>query len=77
MGCKFVRDIERFNEWGVKVDYTVMKYRRKVDCLRLPDKVGKEARTKRYGGGRGGGMNPRGILTSLRGQRGEVMRQLV
>jgi hypothetical protein len=31
---------------GVKADYMVMKYGRKVDCLRLPDEVGKEARTK-------------------------------
>ncbi len=46
MGCKFVRDIERFNKWGVKSDYAVMKYGRKVNCLRLPDEVGKEARTK-------------------------------
>ncbi len=77
MGCKFVRDIERFNEWGVKSDYTVMKYGRKVDCLRLPDEVGKEARTKQCGGDGGGRMNPRGILTGLRGQRGEVMRRMV
>jgi hypothetical protein len=54
-----------------------MKYRRKVDCLRLPDKVGKEARTKQCGGGGGGGMNPRGILTGLRGQRGDVMQRMV
>ena len=46
MGCKFVRDVERFNKWGVKVNYRVMKYGRKVDCLRLLDKVRKEARTK-------------------------------
>jgi hypothetical protein len=26
MGCKFVRDVEKFNKWGVKADYTVMKY---------------------------------------------------
>ncbi len=77
MGCKFVRDIERFNEWGVKADYAVMKYGRKVDCLRLPDKVGKEARTKQCSGGRGVGMNPRGILTGLRRQRGEVVQQMV
>ena len=55
----------------------VMKYGRKVDCQRLPDEVGKEARTKQCGGGSGGGMNPCGILTSLRGQRGEVMRWMV
>ncbi len=62
---------------GVKADYAVMKYRRKVDCLRLPDKVGEEARTKQWGGGGGGGMNIRSILTCLRGQRGEVMRWMV
>ncbi len=26
VGCKFVRDVERFNKWGVKADYAVMKY---------------------------------------------------
>jgi hypothetical protein len=51
-----------------------MKYRRKVNCLRLLDEVGEEAGTKQCGGGGGGGMNPRGILTSLRRQRGEVVR---
>ncbi len=58
VGCKFVRDVERFNEWGVNANYAVMKYRRKVDCLRLPDEVGKEAETKWYGGGGGGGDEP-------------------
>ncbi len=77
MGCKFVRDVERFNKWGVNANYAVMKYGRKVDCLRLPDEVGKEAETKRCGGGGGGGMNSHGILTSLRGQRGEVVRRMV
>ncbi len=77
MGCKFVRDVERFNEWGVNADYAVMKYGRKVDCLRSPEEVGEEARTKQCGGGGGGGMNPRGILTSLRGQRGEVVQRMV
>ncbi len=77
MGYKFVRDVERFNEWEVKADYTVMKYGRKVDCLRLPDKVGKEAGTKQCNDGGRGGMNPRSILTGLRGQRGEVMRWMV
>ncbi len=76
-GCEFVRDIERFNEWGVKADYTVMKYGRKVDCLRSPDKVGKEARTKQCGGSSGGGMNPHGILTGLHRQRGDVVQQMV
>jgi hypothetical protein len=70
-------DVERFNKWGVKADYAVMKYRRKVDCLRSPDKVGEEAGTKQCGGCGGGGMNPRGILTSLRGQRGAVVRWMV
>ncbi len=46
-------------------------------ALRLPDKVGKEAGTKQRGGGGRGGMNPRGILTGLRGQRGEVVRRTV
>ncbi len=77
MGCKFVRDVKRFNQWGVKADYAVMKYGRKVDCLRLPDRVGKEAGTKQCSGGGGGGMNPRGILTGLREQRGEVVRRMV
>ena len=77
MGCKFVRDIERFNEWGVKADYAVMKYGRKVNCLRLSDKVGMDAITKLCVGGGGGGMNPRGILTGLRGQRGEFVRHMV
>jgi hypothetical protein len=54
-----------------------MKYGRKVDCLRLPDKVGKEAGTKQCGGGSRGGMNPCGILNGLHGQRGEVVRQMV
>jgi hypothetical protein len=31
VGCKFVRDVERFNEWGVEADYAVMEYGRKVD----------------------------------------------
>jgi hypothetical protein len=61
---------------GVKADYAVMKYGRKVDCLRLPDEVGEEARTKQCGGGEGG-MNPRGILTGLHGQRVEVMQWMV
>ena len=61
----------------VKADYAVMKYGRKVDCLRSPDKVGKEARTKQCGGGGWGGMNPRGILTGLRRQRGEVVQRIV
>jgi hypothetical protein len=77
VGCKFVRDVERFNEWGVKADYAVMKYRRKVNCLRSPDKVGEEARTKQCGGGSGSGMNPCGILTGLRGLRGKVVQQMV
>ncbi len=77
VGCKFVRDIERFNEWGVKADYAVMKYGKKVDCLRCPDKVGEEVGTKERGGGGGGRMNPRGILTSLHRQRGTVMRRTV
>ena len=25
VGCKFVRDVERFNEWGVEADYAVME----------------------------------------------------
>ncbi len=75
--CKFVRDVEKFNEWGVKAEYAVMKYGRKVNCLRSPVEVGKEAGTKQCGGGGWGGMNPRGILTGLRGQRGEVVRQMV
>jgi hypothetical protein len=61
----------------VKADYAVMKYGRKVDCLRSPDKVGKEAGTKQCSGGGRGGMNPHGILTGLRGQRGEVVHQMV
>jgi hypothetical protein len=36
-----------------------------------------EAQTKQCGGGGGGRMNPCSILTSLRRQRGEVMRQIV
>ncbi len=35
------------------------------------------AGTKQYGGGGRGRMNPRGILTGLRGQRGEVVRRTV
>ncbi len=89
---------------GAEADYAVMKYGRKVDCLRSPDKVGKEAGTRRLnkgskratddegegvlgitgsgnrrpiikqrGGGGGSGMNPLGILTGLRRQRGEVV----
>jgi hypothetical protein len=47
LGDKFVKDAERFNKWGVEADYAVLKYGRKVDCLRLLDKVGKEAGTRR------------------------------
>jgi hypothetical protein len=54
-----------------------MKYGRKVDCLRLPDEVDNEARTKQCGGGSGGGMNPRSILTGLCGMRGEVVQRMV
>ena len=25
VGCKFIRDVERFNEWGVEADYAVME----------------------------------------------------
>ncbi len=46
MGCEFVRDVERFNEWGVEANYAVMKYGRKVDCLRSLDEVGEEAGTE-------------------------------
>jgi hypothetical protein len=46
-------------------------------ALRLPDKVSKEAGPKQRGGGSRGGMNPRNILTGLRGQRGEVVRRTV
>ncbi len=46
-------------------------------ALRSPDEVGKKAGTKQRGGGGGGGMNPRGILTGLRRQRGEILRQTV
>ncbi len=77
MGCKFVRDVERFNKWGVKADYTVMKYGRKVNCLRLPDKVSEEARTKQRAGGGGGWMTPRSIITGLCGQMGEVLQRMV
>ncbi len=52
VGCKFLRDVKRFNEWGVKANYAVMKYRRKVDCLRFLDEVGKEAGTRRLSKGR-------------------------
>mmetsp|Transcript_24133 Transcript_24133/g.58299 ORF Transcript_24133/g.58299 Transcript_24133/m.58299 type:complete len:1162 (+) Transcript_24133:1-3486(+) len=34
VGCKFVRDVERFNEWGVEADYAVMEYERKIAYLR-------------------------------------------
>ncbi len=50
---------------------------KKVDCQRLPDKVGKEVGTKERSGGGWGGMNPRRIFTSLHGQRGAVMWQTV
>jgi hypothetical protein len=46
-------------------------------ALRLPDEVGKEARTKQRGGGGRGRMNPLSILTGLRGQMGEVVRWTV
>jgi hypothetical protein len=42
-----MRDIERFNKWGVEANYAVMEYGRKVYCLRLLDRVGKEARIRR------------------------------
>ncbi len=72
-----MRDVERFNEWRVKVDYAVMKYGRKVNCLRSPDKVSKEAGNKQRVGGGGGGMTPRSFCTGLRGQRGEVRQRMV
>ena len=25
VGCKFIRDVEKFNEWGVESDYAVME----------------------------------------------------
>ncbi len=50
---------------------------KKVDCQRLPDKVGEEVGTKECSGGGWGGMNPRRIFTSLHGQRGAVMWQTV
>ncbi|KAL9185896.1 hypothetical protein ACHAXT_003673 [Thalassiosira profunda] len=34
VGCKFIRDVERFNEWGVEADYAVMEYERKLAYLR-------------------------------------------
>mmetsp|Transcript_16323 Transcript_16323/g.35271 ORF Transcript_16323/g.35271 Transcript_16323/m.35271 type:complete len:1272 (-) Transcript_16323:77-3892(-) len=34
VGCKFVRDVEKFNEWGVESDYAVMEYKRKIAYLR-------------------------------------------
>ncbi len=58
VGCKFVTEVERFNKGGLEADYTVMKYGRKVDCLRLPDNVSKEAGTKQRAGGGGGRMPP-------------------
>jgi hypothetical protein len=45
--------------------------------LRSPEEIGKEAGTKQRGGGGGGRMNPRSILTGLRGQRGEVVQRTV
>ncbi len=50
---------------------------KKVDCQRLPDKVGEEVGTKEHSGGSWGGMNPHRIFTSLHGQRGAVMWQTV
>jgi hypothetical protein len=49
--CKFVRDVKRFNEWGVEADYAMMEYGRKVACLRSPEEVGKEAGTRRLNKG--------------------------
>jgi hypothetical protein len=48
---------------------------KKVDCQRLPDKVGEDVGTKERSGGGWGGINPCRIFTSLHGQRGAVMRQ--
>ncbi len=48
---------------------------KKIDCQRLPDKVGEEVGNKERSGGGWGGMNPRRIFTSLHGQRGAVMQQ--
>ncbi len=48
---------------------------KKVDCQRLPDKVGEEVGNKERSGGGWGGMNPRRIFTSLHRQRGVVMQQ--
>ncbi len=46
-----MREVKRFNKWGVEADYVVIEYVRKVNCLRLPDKVGKKARTRRLNKG--------------------------
>ncbi len=54
--------------------WDVVDGKKKVDCQRLSDEVGKEVGTKERGGGSWGGMNPRRIFTSLHGQRGEVMQ---
>ncbi len=51
MGCELLRDVESFNKWGVGADLAVREYRRKVDCLRLPEEVHKEARTRRLNKG--------------------------
>ncbi len=42
-----MKDVKRFNKWGVKANNAVMEYGRKVNCLRLLDGVGKEAGTRR------------------------------
>jgi len=34
VGCKFVRDVEKFNEWGVESDYAIMEYERKLAIFR-------------------------------------------
>jgi len=30
VGCKFIRDVENFNEWGLEADYAIVEYSRKV-----------------------------------------------
>ncbi|KAL7522392.1 hypothetical protein ACHAWX_007062 [Stephanocyclus meneghinianus] len=52
VGCKFVRDVEKFNEWGVESDYAVMDFERKIAYpLNQPNlpavTVGKNSNKKR------------------------------
>jgi len=45
VGCKFIRDVENFNEWGLEADYAIVDYARKVTYYtKLEEKQKAEAK---------------------------------